>query len=257
MPDSFGDCGDPGDLSTVHDFEAECERIRILQQFVSDVSHDLRTPLSVINSAAYMLNLKVEGEEQAALVARIREQVKRLDQIIDSMLTMIELDSNPPSRTYLRINVNTIAEGLYREYKSLANERDISLAYQVSRVQLIMADQADLWLALTNVVANGIRFTPPGGTVIIRTFQRGDQVVFEVQDTGVGISPEDLPHVFERFYRGDKARRTVTGGAGLGLAITRRIVDYHGGDIEVESQVGAGTTIRIVLPVLAAAQPSE
>lgn len=256
QPSSVGpDTDDSSDLW--QQFQAECERIHILQAFISDVSHDLRTPLSIINSAAYMLNLKTTDSEQTELISRIRSQVKRLNQIIDDMFMMVELDSTTPSRTYLIVDISALASSLYREFRVLAEEKGIPLTCEVRPVDGVMADSTDLWLAFTNVVANGLRFTLPGGQVAIRTYMRGMWVVFEVADTGVGISPEDLPHIFERFFRGDKARQTVTGGAGLGLAITRRIVDFHNGEIEVESQAGVGTTVRILLPILEKSLPPE
>ncbi|MBN2470707.1 MAG: hypothetical protein JXN59_08295 [Anaerolineae bacterium] len=251
MSDRSDICPDPGESSDfLSEFEAECERIHILQAFISDVSHDLRTPLSIINSAAYMLNLKIEDPEQGDLIDRIRGQVKRLNQIIDDMLTMVELDSTLPSRTYVLLDISALAQALHEKFSVLAMEQQITFTCDLAPVHRVMADSTDLWLAFSNVIANGLRFTMPGGQVSVRTYARETWVVFEVADTGVGIRDEDLPHIFERFYRGDKARQTVTGGAGLGLAITRRIVDFHDGEIEVESQAGKGTTMRILLPVL-------
>jgi two-component system, OmpR family, sensor histidine kinase BaeS len=101
---------------------------------------------------------------------------------------------------------------------------------------------------LNNLIGNALRHTPAGGEVIISARRAGGHIQFEVTDTGEGINPEDLPHVFERFYRGEKSRNRDTGGSGLGLAIARGIVRAHGGEIRVESQPGAGTTFQISLP---------
>ncbi len=258
MPQPFSVCPDNDDpAASLREFQAECARIQLLQTFISDVSHDIRTPLSIINSAAYVLNLKTSDPEQTELINRIRRQVKRLDQLIDDMLMMVELDSTMPSRTYLLLDISILARELQDDFAPLAQEQNITLRCDVTPVPAVMADGVDLRLALTNVVANGLRFTLPEGEVSIHTYRRDKWAVFEVADTGVGISPEDLPRIFERFFRGDKARQTVTGGAGLGLAITRRIVDFHDGEIEVESQVGVGTTVRILLPILEEILPPE
>ncbi|GAB4572779.1 MAG: hypothetical protein Kow0077_13220 [Anaerolineae bacterium] len=232
------------------DFGAEQERVRVLRQFISDVSHDLRTPLTIINSAAYMLQLKVEDAEQQQLVERIRAQVRRLDQIIDDMFTMTTLDLASPDETYRTVDLNELGQALYHEFSAVAQQKDLTLAFFPGSVQLLMADGTHLWRALSNLVINAINYTPPGGRIVLSTYVNQDGVVFEVTDTGIGIPAEDLPRIFDRFYRADKARQTSTGGSGLGLSIARRIVEYHNGRIEVESTPGKGSTFRVILPTL-------
>lgn len=239
------------------DFAAERERVRVLKQFISDVSHDLRTPLAVISSAAYMLKLKSESTETAQLVDRIRDQVGRLDQIIEDMFTMTALDATRPEKTYKLVNLNDLGRVLRDEFSQLADEHQLTLTFYPGKLTPVMADHNNLWRALSNLIVNAIRFTNAGGRVVLATYMEDGWVIFAVVDTGVGIPPEDMPHIFERFYRGDKARRTVTGGSGLGLAIAQRIIEYHGGKIEVNSSPGKGSTFRVLLPTLERLLPEE
>jgi signal transduction histidine kinase len=113
----------------------------------------------------------------------------------------------------------------------------------------VPGDQVELERLLTNLVHNAIRYTPPGGSVTLKTFALKSQVVVEIADTGIGISKDDLPHIFEHFFRADTARSMEKAGTGLGLAIAKRIVEVHDGTLEVESTLGEGTTFRLALPV--------
>ncbi len=227
----------------------EKERVQVLAEFVRNASHDFRTPLSVINTSLYLLGKTVEPNKQHQRLHTIEQQTSRLTRLVEGLLTMTRLDFG----------------GEY-EFESLDLNRLVRLiadqACPSSHPQLILdlteepllihADEAELRRALTEVVANALLYTPDDGTVTVHTYRHNGDIVAEIRDTGIGIGEEDLPHIFERLYRADKARSVQTGGIGLGLSIAKKIVEAHGGGIAVASTLGAGSAFTITLPRLEA-----
>src|SRR5690606_18884239 len=137
--------------------------------------------------------------------------------------------------------------------EALAARREQRLWFETEdHLPLISCDYNMLIRAVTNLIANALNYTPIGGEIRVQVYREGDYVGIRVQDNGIGIDPADLPHIFERFYRADKARSADTGGTGLGLSITQRIIEAHAGEIRVESKPGAGSTFTILLPVTTA-----
>jgi signal transduction histidine kinase len=143
-----------------------------------------------------------------------------------------------------------LLEGLIAELRVLADDRDIELALETHAVPAVLGDERWLKQVFVNLLDNALRYTPRGGTVTVRLWTENRRVYVAVQDTGIGIARENLPHLFERFYRTDSARARDSGGTGLGLPIVQRIAEAHGGDVQVQSDVGMGSTFTLVLPVL-------
>ncbi|MFN8374611.1 MAG: ATP-binding protein [Anaerolineae bacterium] len=227
----------------------EKERVRLLGDFIQNVSHDFRTPLTTINTNLYLLQKIKESEKQQPRFEIIRHQIDRLESLVDSLLTMSRLDSQPlPTLQYT--DLNRIIDQIHINFESQLEAQNISVRYQLSKDQLpVMAETDILRRGIAEVVENAIRYSQQGGTITISTMRHDDQACAEIRDTGLGISQDDLLHVFERFYRVDKARSTQTGGFGLGLPIAKKIVELHGGTMEAESELGNGSMFKICLPL--------
>ncbi|HLA45083.1 MAG TPA: ATP-binding protein, partial [Aggregatilineales bacterium] len=226
----------------------ERERMRLLGQFISDVSHDFRTPLSTISTGLYLLGKTPDAHKQQERLAMIQQQVNNLSQMIDSMLTLVRLESNPRF-DFKPLNFNQIVRDVAASMNSAIARKELNLVFDLAPdLPKVLADRSDWGKLLMELMKNAIQYTSPQDTVTIKTCQEDDFIVFELQDTGCGIEESETALIFERFYRTDKARRAETGGAGLGLAIAKKIAEVHGGWIEVKSKPGEGSTFRVKLP---------
>jgi PAS domain S-box-containing protein len=226
----------------------ERERIKLLADFVRDVSHDFRTPLSTINTSLYLLQRSPDSERQQQRIDLIQQQTTRLAKLIDGLLTLTRLDSQAEF-DFQPFDLNRLVQEIEARMKPLADEKQIAMSSHLFDGSLdLQGDNVSLGDALIKLMENAIQYTPERGTISVCTCQDGDDVRVEVEDTGIGINAADLPHVFERFFRADKARSAETGGAGLGLAIAQKIVEAHCGRIEVQSKLGSGSVFRMVLP---------
>ncbi len=241
------------------EFIRERERIEVLKRFVSDVSHDLRTPLSSINASLYVLKMVADPkvklpqqlrlEKQQEHLAILETQATHLQKLIEDMYTMSRLDTMVELDLGI-INLNTLVGNVLTEHSNLQASKQQNVEFTTDAdLPTFEGNEEYLSLAVGNVVLNALHYTSDEEAVTIRAYVQEKQVVIEVQDNGMGIDDEDLPHIFERFYRGDEARSTNTGGTGLGLAIAQKIVELHRGEIEVESEKDKGTTFKVMLPV--------
>ncbi|MEU7481857.1 ATP-binding protein [Lentzea sp. NPDC042327] len=220
---------------------AETERQR--QALVSDVAHELRTPLGTITG---WLEATQDGlaEPDPHLVGMLLEESLLLQRLVDDLHDLAQADAGT-----LRLHPEPIAlDDVVDQVVNAQQNRSVLLRAETTPVHAT-ADPVRLRQALGNLVANSVRYTPAGGEVIVKLFEDNGNAVVEVTDTGTGIAAEDLPHVFDRFWRADKSRSRSTGGSGLGLAITRHLVEAHGGTVSVTSAPGEGSTFRISLPV--------
>jgi two-component system phosphate regulon sensor histidine kinase PhoR len=166
------------------------------------------------------------------------------------MLTMSRLDYAPD--LLLRpVDVNRIVADVRERLEISAEKKNIEIHLELDQhPSKMLADESELERMLVNLVENALNYTPAGGKVWIRSYTQSDLICVEIRDTGIGIGEKDLPRVFDRFYRADTARSTKISGTGLGLAIVKRIVEMHGGEIEVQSTLGEGTTFRIQFPAV-------
>ena len=221
--------------------------------FLADVSHELRTPLTVLRGNAQVgLALGAEGE-QKQLLEDVVEESKRMSRMVEELLFLARSDSSPPSLAPETVSVPPLMSELAGRATVLARERGATLAADMRADGTLRADPSRLEQAVLILVDNAVKYGPPGGTVTLRSgVTRPGEIGISVEDEGPGIPKEDLPRVFERFYRVDKARSRRMGGTGLGLPIAKTIVEAHGGHITAESRSGRGTRMSIHLPVLPA-----
>lgn len=232
------------------------ERLQQLEglrrQYVSDVSHELRTPLASIRGMAE--TLMEHGESDPALrgryLPRIVAQTDRLARLASQLLDLAQIESGNIVNFFGPTSMPEVIEEATHICSERAGERSVELLVEIAdNLPEIVADRDRLVQVFLNLVDNAIRYTPAGGSVTVRAHWNGEQILTSVQDTGSGIPAEHLPHLFERFYRVDRARTVRSGGTGLGLSIVEQIIKAHGGTIEVASELGKGTRFDITLPL--------
>lgn len=221
---------------------------QLKSKFVSDVSHELRTP---VTSLMLYLSLLERGksDKRAQYLVNAQRQAERMKQLIEDILDLSRLARDKAELMLAPVDLNAVLEQAVVAQQPHAEAAALTLMFTpAANLTLIQGDINRLQQVATNLIANAINYTS-SGEVHIRSFQRADQIGFEVQDTGMGIVPEDLPHLFERFYRGQRASQSSVRGTGLGLSIVKEIVEWHGGEIEVHSEVGVGSTFTVWLPI--------
>jgi len=218
--------------------------LRSQRSFVADASHELRGPLTVIRGNLDLLRRNLSEEDRQESLRALEAEGARMARIVNDLLVLAEVESGPLEQQQTVSLKDMILDAQDRALL-LAGER-----------QIVIGRQDDLWVKgdahkleqlIGNLVGNAIKYTPDGGTITLSLFQEGDWARLEVTDTGIGIPPEHLPHIFDRFYRVDKARSRAGGGTGLGLAIVKGIVLQHGGKVEVTSELGKGSTFTVWL----------
>jgi PAS domain S-box-containing protein len=228
----------------------EKERRATLRTLIDNITHDIKSPLTVITTNLHILTgfLRATDSRQQKPVERIRRQIDILQAFIQDLLTTARLDGSA-ELTLMPVYVGEMLHTIYDEFEPLISEKGLAFQMEIEEpLPSLSSDKRLLRRALTNLVENAIHYTPAGGRVWVRAGHEGDDIWLEVRDTGIGIGPEELPHVFERFYRSEVARQVSSVGSGLGLAIVKRVIEEHGGTIAVESEVGEGTTFRVRLP---------
>ncbi len=232
------------------DLTMERERSTLLKKFISDVSHDFRTPLSVIRLNLELLQRTKDSAQQEKRIGVLLRETDRLTSLLDDMKMMLHLDDEAALQT-MPVDVNNLIQGVVETQRANAEAQQQTLNMDFAADDLTIKAADELQRALSNLIVNAISYTPKGGTITITTRAVQSSVEIEVRDTGIGIDADDLPHIFQRFYRADQARSIHTGGTGLGLAISKKIIDAHGGSITVESTPNVGSTFRVWLPLMA------
>lgn len=233
----------------VLELAVEREKVKMLERIVSGVSHDLRTPLTIISSSLYLLEKTQDADRRTYHIGIMGSAVTRITTLLEEMLTMSWLDRDGLTLDADLCDLNALAASIVEDKKMLAQEHGQFVEFIPAQPPpLIPASSQDLRRAIEEILLNAFTFTPHTGTITLRTTAHTDSVHLSIQDTGQGIAAEELPLIFERFYRGDQARGSQTGKTGLGLTIAQRIVEAHQGRIEVESRVGQGSTFTIILP---------
>ena len=231
-------------------FNATLERLEQLfnmqRRFLADVSHELRTPLTVIKGNVGLVR-KFGADEES--LSSIENEVDRLTRMVGDLLLLAKAESGAVLFDMTPVELDTIVFEVMKQMHVLAGERVHLHLTGIDQIQ-VNGDHDRLKQVMLNLVGNAVQYTPTGGQVTLKLERIDHQACFTVSDTGPGIPTEDLPHIFERFYRGEKSRtRKQSGGFGLGLSIAYWIVRSHGGTIDVESQEGQGTTFKVLLPI--------
>lgn len=225
------------------------ESFQYIRRFTADASHELRTPLTVLRGELEAMAQKphLDGEVRDTVGSSL-EETERLSRIVESLLAISRLDAGEAQveRTYF--DLAELAATTTEQMRLLAEDKDIKLDVEVNGVVLFEGDPARIKQVIVNLVDNAIKYTPEGGEVRVSVQAENNHAVLQVEDDGAGIPAAALPHIFERFYRVDKARSRQMGGAGLGLAIVKSIVTAHGGQVTVESDEGRGSRFRVTLP---------
>jgi signal transduction histidine kinase len=227
------------------------ELSRLREDFVAAVSHELRTPLTSIIGYVDLIQDETENltAEQQAHLAVVQRNADRLHDLVGELLLIAEANEGALGLEIADVDIDELARESVESAQPAASAREIELTFSGDGRTRIEGDPIRLEQMMANLVTNAIKFTPLGGRVVVRTAREDGNVLFEVTDTGAGISAEDQPRLFERFFRARSAVDQAIRGTGLGLAITKAIVDAHHGSITVESAVGEGSTFRVRLPV--------
>lgn len=235
------------------EFNDLTERLRTSEEkrrrFVSDASHELRTPLASIKLLTdSILQNDMDMETTREFVEDIGNEAERLNRMTAKLLSLTKLD-NPPEDECEIINMAPTIERVVRMLSANAKQNQVTLTANLQKDSPILITEDDLYQIAFNLVENGIKYNVPNGTLTVTLLREDDNAILQVKDTGVGIPNDAISHIFERFYRVDKARSRATGGTGLGLAIVRGIVERNRGTIHVESFTNYGTTIRVTFPI--------
>ncbi len=221
------------------------------QQFFANAAHDLRTPLSVLRTEAEVAlrsdDLTIE-EARAALGSSL-EEISRMSTMVEQMMKLSRGRKDAEvAAAREAVDMARLAREVTGRMGGRARDLHVALEVNAPNPAVITGDRSTLERAMYNVIENALNYTPAGGSVAVSVHEAGSRVELEVQDSGIGISPEDLPHITEPFYRGDHARGAHTGGAGLGLTIVKSTVTDHHGSLHAQSQMGRGTTIILRFP---------
>jgi len=221
-----------------------------MRQFSAALAHELRTPLTALRGEIELAlgRLGLADANRDHLASQI-EEIDRLKRLIEHILTLARAEAGQIPLSFAPLDVGELAVALVEQLEPVAQARGIALTSERAPGALVQGDGEWLRRLLINLLDNALKFTGDGGRVHVRVAPSGDRVTIAVQDTGVGISAADRPHVFERFFRADPSRTSSIEGAGLGLSLVQWIVERHGGSIGVESQVGTGTTFLVNLPM--------
>lgn len=239
----------------IHAFNEVLKRMKVLdesrQEFVSNVSHELKTPLTSMKVLADSLNAQedVPVELYQEFMLDIADEIDRENKIINDLLSLVKMDKTSSDLNVETVDINQMIEAILKRLKPIADQKDIDLIYESVREVTAEVDEVKLTLAISNLVENGIKYNKEHGYVKVRLDADHQFFTIDVEDNGIGIPQESIEHIFERFYRVDKSHSTKIGGTGLGLAITRNAILMHRGAIKVESKQESGTTFSVKIPL--------
>jgi len=220
-----------------------------VRRFTADASHELRTPLAAIRAEAEVaLGGALVTPEQERLLGSVLEECSRLARLTDQLLALSREDAGVARQVREPVDLSALVGAVAETMRPLAEARGLTLHVKGPGGVAVSGDGARLRQVFYNLLDNAIKYTPPGGTIEVQVEPGPRAAVVAVRDSGIGIPEADLPHVFERFYRVDKARSRAEGGTGLGLSIARSIVVAHSGSINLTSAPGRGTTCTVALP---------
>lgn len=222
------------------------------QRFVADASHELRTPVAAIRSMTDVTlahTVPVTPSEYMTVLHDVNAEAERLGHLINDLLVLARVDEHKVPLEREEVQLDRLVVDVAATMELLATEKNITLEVEAGEPAIVLGDEARLIQVIMNLIDNAITYTNAGGKIILRVQLKSENVYLSISDSGIGIAPEHLEHIFERFYRVDPARSRAAGGTGLGLAIVDWVVHAHDGTISVQSQVGQGTTFTVRLPL--------
>jgi PAS domain S-box-containing protein len=238
-----------GLLVVLHDITRLKAMDRLKTEFVSNVSHELRAPLTALKLYINLLRRGLE-EKREHYLSQLEDQANKLAALVNNLLDLSRLDRGAIPFAPEMVALAPLAHEVINTFADVASDRGLQLISSLPPdLPLVYADPLQIRQVFTNLLSNAINYTPAGGTIEIRLAHEADWVRCTISDTGIGIPPAELPHLFERFFRASNARQQHVSGTGLGLAIVKEIVELHGGSVSVESVLGVGTTFHVRLPV--------
>jgi two-component system phosphate regulon sensor histidine kinase PhoR len=222
------------------------------RDFVANVSHELRTPLSIFRG--YLETLLDDPHQPPAELLRILQVMERhserLNALVEDVLSLARLESPGIELELCEVDLPELLHSIMRDWEKRLAAKQLKSDLNLSgNLPQLGADETRLQELIYNLLDNAVKYSKPGGTIYLRAEPEGDSIRISVADEGIGISPNDLPRIFERFYRADKSRSGEQGGTGLGLSIVKHIAQLHGGSVEAETEFGKGTTISVLLPI--------
>ena len=238
-----------GVLLSLHDLTAFRQLETTRREFVSNVSHELRNPLASIRSMIETLSGGAIDDRRTAadFVSRIEQDVRRMDTLVSELLELSRLESGQVALDVRPLSLEPIAADTVASFHDRSSGGGVEVSVEIpADLPLVLGESEKIRQVLSNLMDNALKFTPPGGRITVSARPGHRNVIARVSNTGDGIAPEHLPHLFERFYKVDRSRRDL--GTGLGLAIVKHIVLAHGGDVDVESSLGEGATFTFTLP---------
>ena len=220
------------------------------RQFTADASHELRTPLAIMQAEATLALSKERTEaEYKKSLETISQESTYMSSVIGKLLFLARSDAGKEQLNFEDVDLKDLITGLSTNVEALAQDKGIKFTIDAQESLVVSGDKVKLRQLFINILENAVRYTPADGNISVSLVRKDGSALATISDTGIGIPPEHLPHIFERFYRVDKARSRSDGGVGLGMAIAKYIADSHSGKIEVESQIGKGTTFIITIPM--------
>jgi signal transduction histidine kinase len=224
------------------------ENLEMLKQFIADASHELNTPLSILKARAEMLTKKLQRPIWAIEDLQIIDSaIERMEKIVDDLMLLAEIEGTLTRSTDETIQVDEVLRCITTEFQPKFDHRGIRLSLAECPPVMANISKESLHIVVANLVENAFRYTEPGGSVTMTLVDDNSAAKIEIKDTGIGIPAENLPFVFDRFYRVDKSRSRQSGGSGLGLSIVKALIDSHNGRVSVHSKVGEGSVFTVVL----------
>src|SRR5436190_6231425 len=249
-----------GVVAVFHDISRLKQADAIRRDFVANVSHELRTPLSIFhgNLETLLEPGDLDEKETRHIYEVVKRHSDRLNLLVNDLLSLARLESKEANLQLAEIKLRDFLEAVTRDWAKRLAGKNLRLELEIpDNFPTLRADERRLEEVVHNLLDNAVKYSPQNGRILIQASAPNQEIVLSICDEGVGIAPVDLPRIFERFYRADRARSRELGGTGLGLSIVKHIAQLHGGRVEAESTLGQGTTIRVILPNRPAIQASE
>lgn len=243
-----------GTVLVMRDITREVEADNLKSAFITSISHELRTPLTVIKAYTNLMQARLNGhgdEHQRQFIRFINKGSEELEHHIDQLIRISELEAGTISMNMGRVNVQSLVDSAITRWLDRFEQKHVALENIVPEDDLwVLADAEHLSRAIENLLSNALTYTPEGGHVELCVREQNGRVHLDVLDTGIGIAVADQPHLFERFFRANNNINFAARGVGLGLYITRMVIEMHGGSVRVNSELGVGSTFSLELPLM-------